>query len=189
MGTYELVNVTMSAEFVEQWLPDPAALTARRLDRDGRWSAPLAAFVAQLTPDFATRQCPLPDEVVAQQLGVLLMLAAGALGPRRARPTAAESALRGRVVDQLHERSAEAGLTAADVAESLGVVQRAVHNALAANGETFAALLIRLRIRHAEQLRSSTGGRRIGLDELARSTGFREGARLAEAMRNRVGVP
>jgi hypothetical protein len=87
VGTYELINISMSQNFIEQWVPDPAALTTRRLDRDGRWSSALAAFASQLTPDFATSRCPLPTEVVTQQFGVLLMLAAGALGSGSARAT------------------------------------------------------------------------------------------------------
>jgi hypothetical protein len=36
VGTYELINITMPVEFVNQWLPDATALRSRRLDRDGR---------------------------------------------------------------------------------------------------------------------------------------------------------
>ena len=68
VGTYEFVNVSMSEGFIAQWVPDPTALTTRRLARDGRWSSALAAFASQLTPEFATSKCPLPTEVVTQQL-------------------------------------------------------------------------------------------------------------------------
>jgi AraC-like DNA-binding protein len=188
VGTYELVNVSMSQDFIEQWVPDPAALTTRRLDRDGRWTAALAAFASQLTPEFATRKCPLPTEVVTQQFGVLLMLAAGALDSSGVKAPTAEPHLNRCIVDQLRERLAEIDLTASNVAESLGLAERTLHLALAAHGQTFATLLVRLRLRQADELRRSSSGRKMDPDELARSTGFRDGGCLASARRNRASV-
>lgn len=188
VGTYELINVSMSQDFIEQWVPDTAALTTRRLDRDGRWTAALAAFASQLTPEFATSKCPLPTEVITQQFGVLLMLAAGALDSSELRAISAEAGLNECVVEQLRERLSEVDLTAGRLAESLGLAERTVHLALAAHGQTFATLLVRLRLRHAEELRRSTVGRDMDLDELARSTGFRDGACLSNASRNRAGI-
>jgi AraC family transcriptional activator of tynA and feaB len=188
VGTYELINVSMTQDFIEQWVPDPEALTTRRLDRDGRWSAALAAFASQLTPEFATSRCPLPTEVVTQQFGVLLMLASGAFESGMTRVTAAETALNRRIVEQLQERISEVNLTASRIAESLGLAERSVHMALAAHGQTFAALLVRLRLRRADQLRASPVGRKMELDELARSAGFKDGACLASASRNRASV-
>lgn len=188
VGTYELVNISMSQDFVEQWVPDPAALTTRRLDRDGRWSAALAAFSSQLTPEFATSRCPLPIEVVTQQFGVLLMLAAGALESDGSRATAADTELNQRIVEQLRERIADVDLTASRIAEFLGLAERTVHVVLAAHGNTFAALLLRLRLRSADQLRASPSGKKMDLEELARSAGFKDAACLASAGRNRASV-
>ena len=188
VGTYELINISMSQNFIEQWVPDPAALTTKRLDRDGRWSSALAAFASQLTPDFATNRCPLPTEVVTQQFGVLLMLAAGALGSGSARATHAEAALNQSIVEQLRERIADIDLTASRIAESMGLAERTLHMALAAHGQTFAALLVRLRLRRADQLRESPSGKKMELDEIARSSGFKDNRCLTIASRNRASV-
>jgi AraC family transcriptional activator of tynA and feaB len=188
VGTYELINISMSQDFIEQWVPDPASLTTRRLDRDGRWTAALAAFASQLTPEFATSKCPLPTEVVTQQFGVLLMLAAGTLDASGLRATNVEAGLNQCIIDQLRERLAEVDLTASSIAESLGLAERTVHMALAAHGQTFANLLVRLRLRQADELRRSSNGKEMGLDELARLTGFTDAGCLSSASRNRVSV-
>lgn len=186
VGTYELINVSMTKDFIEQWVPDPAALTTRRLDRDGRWTAALAAFASQLTPDFATSRCPLPTEVITQQFGVLLMLAAGSVEGEDVNATSAEAGLNRRIVEHLRERLSETDLTASLLAEPLGLSERTVHMALAAHGQTFATLLVMLRLQRADQLRQSS--REIGMDEVARLTGFRDAACLASANRNRAGI-
>jgi AraC-like DNA-binding protein len=188
VGTYELVNITMGQDFIEQWVPDPTALTTRRLDRDGRWTAALAAFASQLTPEFATSKCPLPTEVVTQQFGVLLMLAASAFDSSDEIANSADIELNHYIVEQLRERLSEVDLTAARLAESLGLAERTVHLALAAHGQTFATLLVRLRLRQADELRRSSAGKNMTFDELARSTGFRDGTCLASARRNRASI-
>jgi AraC-like DNA-binding protein len=188
VGTYEFINVAMTEDFVDQWLPDPSLLTARRLDRDGRWSAPLTRFVAQLTPEYMAWRCPLPEEVIVNQLGALLMLAAGDLQPDERDPSPSELALRERIVDRLHERLTEVDLTASDVAGSLGLEERTLHVVLAANGETFAAVLLRLRIEAADRLDAAPRGARLYPDALARSVGFMDAKRLASARRNLAGT-
>jgi AraC family transcriptional regulator, positive regulator of tynA and feaB len=188
VGAYELINVSMTEDFVEQWVPDPAALTTHRLDRDGRWSSALAAFASQLTPEFATSKCPLPGEVIAQQLGVLLMLATGGIESGFGKESARDAALHQRIVEQLRQRLDEVDLTATRIAQSLGLTARKVHMILAAHGQIFSALLVRLRIHRAELLRSSQSGKKLPADEVARLTGFKDGRRLANALRNRVAV-
>ncbi|MDY0749030.1 helix-turn-helix domain-containing protein [Paucibacter sp. R3-3] len=187
VGTYELINITMSASFVEQWVPDPRLFTSRRLAHDGRWSSTLAAFASQLTPQFATSHCPLPTEVMTQQLGVLLMLAAGALGSQSSTATASEAVLNVPIVKQMRERLGEADLTASRIAESLNLPERTVHLALAAHGRTFAALLTRLRLDRVKLLGQSCKGWRLGADDLAQRAGFRDGRRMASAFRNHSG--
>jgi len=188
VGTYELVNVNMTEGFIKQWVPDPGALTTRHLARDGRWSAALAAFASQLTPEFAVNHCSLPIEVITQQFGVLLMLAAGSVESNKGRHPTAQAALHRRILGQLRERIDDVDLTAARIGESLGLTERAVHFALAAHGQTFSGLLVRLRLRRAELLRVSPTGKSLTTDEVAKLSGFRDGRGLNSALRNRVAI-
>jgi AraC-like DNA-binding protein len=93
-----------------------------------------------------------------------------------------------RIVEQLRERLAEVDLTASRIAESMGLAERTLHMALAAHGQTFAALLVRLRLRRADQLRESPSGKTNGVGR-TRSIERLQGRRcLAIASRNRASV-
>jgi len=188
VDTYEFVNIAMTAAFLEQWLPDPSVLTARLLDRNGRWTGPLVRFAVQLTPEFIAGRCPLPGDVMADQLGALLMLAAADRDPDHRVPAPSELALHGRIISLMHERLGDIDLNPSEIAHSLGLDARILHDILAANGETFAALLTRLRIREADRLRTSSQGRGLYPDAFARSVGFMDAKRLAAARRNQAGM-
>jgi transcriptional regulator GlxA family with amidase domain len=88
----------------------------------------------------------------------------------------------------MHERLGDINLNSSEIAHSLGLDDRILHDILAANGETFAAMLTRLRIREADRLRTSSQGRGLYPDVLARSVGFMDAKRLGAARRNHVGM-
>jgi AraC-like DNA-binding protein len=188
VDAYELINVTMPVQFVEQWLPEPSRLAGRPLARFAGRSAPLASFVSQLTPEFVIGRCPLPEHALAEQIGALLMLAASELELDESAPRASERTLHSRIVDLLHQRFAETELAPSDIAHSLGVDERTLHSVLALHGETFTTLLLRHRIHEADRIESSSHGRDLAPDALARSAGFRDARRLASARRNQTGL-
>jgi AraC-like DNA-binding protein len=186
VGSYDFVNITMTPEFLQRWLPDPATVLGRRFDVDGRWSAALTAFAVCLTPTFASGRCPLPERVVTDQLGTLLMLATGTIGPRGETLSHAVIALHGPIMEHMREYSGDYSYSAQDAARSFGLEERALHEVLAANGQTFAAVLLQLRLTAATQLRASSIGRLMTSDEIARLTGFKNEDRLTAALRNQA---
>ena len=188
VGTYEFINVAMTEEFMALWLADPTVLTARRLDKAGRWTAPLASFVSQLTAEFTAGRCTLPEGVMANQLGALLMLAASDISPGDHGLLPSELGLHDRIIECLRERLSDVALTSTEIADSLSIEERTLHRVLAANGETFATQLLGLRLREADGVEATPSGNKLSADAMARSVGFLDARRLASARRNRARV-
>ena len=135
-GDYDIINVRLPVAWIKTWLPKPGQLVGRRIASGSRWGQVLGSALMHLQPDFVARQ-PLPPAVLADHVGALLALAAGSYDEVAGTERRLAPAVHRLIVD----RCAEPGLTAAGVAEALGVDIGVVHRALGIGGTTFARVL------------------------------------------------
>ena len=180
------LNLQLSEQFVRTWVPNPAVLGGRNICRDCQWGRVLASYVAQLSPEFVV-QAPLPQDVLIDQLGPLLALAASELSGRRAVSPPAERSVRDHACDHIRERCADTSLQAADVASSLHISKRSLHRALAACGETFGAMLIQARVDLAVRMLQSALFDRVTTAEIGRRAGFSDASHFVKVLRGRTG--
>jgi len=176
----DTVSLQLPSDWVERWLPDPAAACGRALAGHGGFGAALSAFARQLQPELALAP-PLPPALLADQLGALLALAAGAEVPL-ARP-----GLAARIAEAVRERHAEPGLTAAAVAASLGISERSLHRGLAAQRHTFAQQLMACRMDSARRLLADPRFDRLTVAEIGRRAGLLDPSHFVRAFRRATG--
>jgi len=167
--------------WLQTWLPEPELLAGQRISKDSRWGRVLSPMVSQLTPKFATAP-PLPGQVVTDQLGAVLALAAGDV---EAHDT---PALVKRILTLIRERCSEAGLTADDTAKSLQVPARFLHHVLAARDLTFGSELVNARLRAGIQLLRSPAARQLTIAEVALRVGFLGPSYFSRLVRKRLGI-
>jgi len=181
------IHLSLPADWVRQWLPTPEALVGRTLSRDSGWVRALVAFAVGLTPEFVA-QSPLPTSALVDQAGSLLALVAADHGRPVAPPTQAERSLATRIRSCIVERSVEPGLTADAVAGTIGVSKRTLHRVLAAEGQTFGALLIATRAEAAAQMLRSRRHDRLTMAEIGYRAGFVDPSHFARVLRRVVGA-
>lgn len=126
---------------------------------------------------------PLPAQVLTDQLGGLLALACGDVPE----PTRSSAGLVQRIHAQLREQLAEPGLTATEVATTLGISVRSLHRALAADGQTFARQLMSLRMAQAQAMLRSPALRRVTTAEIGRRVGLLDPSHFVRLCRQWLG--
>jgi AraC-like DNA-binding protein len=181
------IHLSLPSAWVRQWLPTPEALVGRALPRDSGWVRALVAFAVGLTPEFVTRS-PLPTTALVDQAGSLLALVAAEHGQPVASSTRTERGLAGRIRGCIIERSAEPGLSAEAIAGTVGVSKRTLHRVLAAEGQTFGALLITTRAETAAQMLRSRRHDRLTMAEIGYRAGFIDPSHFARVLRRYAGA-
>ncbi len=177
------ISLELPMEWVACWLAEPEAHVARtfRAAEPG-WGSALTAFARPWLPDMACAP-PLPAHLLTDQLGSLLALACG--------ETSAEigttSSLTDSVVEQLRQRLAEPGLTAADVANQLGVSVRTLHRAFATSRQTFANQLMALRMAQAKRMLQNPALHRLTIAEVGRRVGILDPSHFVRLCRQQFG--
>lgn len=177
---FQGVIVKCPESWVQTWLPEPDAIAGRTIRRDSGWGRVLSPMLSQFTPEFVASS-PLPQGVLVDQLGAMLALIAGD-ADSRAMPDLLVKAR-----DGIRQRSAEPGLTAADVAVTLGVPARVLHRALAAGKTTFASELLQVRVDRAVSLLGAAASEGRTVTEIARQAGFASASHFARVVRQRTG--
>jgi len=185
LSHWSCLNVVLSEQFVRKWVPNPIALSGRRIG-DSQWGHVLAKYVAQLSPEFVVN-APLPQSVPVDQLGALLALTANDLSGNPADSTPVERSVREQVYDQIRQRCPDRSLQAADVASSLNISKRTLHRALAACGETFGEMLIQARIDLAVRMLQSPLFDRVTTAEIGRRAGFSDASHFVKVLRTHAG--
>jgi AraC-like DNA-binding protein len=183
---YDYLNVTMADGWLRQWVPSPVVLTSRRIIGQAGWGRALAAFAAQLSPQFIV-DSPLPQSIIVDHVGALLALAAGELTGQTIVPTSGMKALDARIEDCIQERCAEPMLTAEQVAAAVGVSVRTLHRCLSTAGKSFGALLIDARADVGIRMLGSSLLRRLTVAEIGRRAGFIDASHFARVVRRRTG--
>ena len=180
------ISVAVTESWFRRWLPDPGVLVARRIAGQSAWGNALSAYLAELSPELVAAP-PLPLSVLADQVGSLLALTATGIGATSPLVyTPAVHSLYERILDCVAQRCAEPQLTAAGVAESLGISVRTLHRTLAAAGQTFGAKLIDARVQVAERMLTSPLFNRVTTAEIGRRAGFASSSHFARVIRKRT---
>lgn len=184
-ATFEIVNLRLTEDFVGKWVSDPDVLLGSRIDSKAGWGAALCAFAGQLTPEFVVRP-PFSQELIVDQLGALLALAASHFDG--AAHYAAAPGLRPRIHDCIRMRCSEVRLVASDVATALNISPRSLHRALAAHGETFAAVLMAARIAVARRMLISRLYDKLNAGEIGKRSGFADASHFARVFKKHIGL-
>jgi AraC-like DNA-binding protein len=137
-------------------------------------------LVNHLSPELATAS-PLPHGVLVDQLGVTLALIRGDFEIREM------PGLLKRVNDCIRQRCTEPELTAADVAMSLQISSRLLHQVLAARDLTFASQLLAARTDVAVQMLTSRSSAGLTTSEIGRQAGFSSAPYFTRVVRKRYG--
>jgi AraC family transcriptional activator of tynA and feaB len=188
----DTVSIELPTVWVESWLPDAGDQVARRIDGHSGWGAALSGFVQALSPEVAARP-PLPAALLADQLGGLLALALGPGGGVAVPGEGGRAALRQRVLDATRERHAEPGLTAAAVAQGLGISERSLHRCLAEGegaGEratTFANALAACRMQVAQRMLADARFDRLSVAQIGLRVGLADASHFARLCRRHLG--
>lgn len=179
------VSLALPLDWLLRWVDEPQAHTAQpfRSGDGAGWGAALSAFARPWRPDLASAP-PLPAELLTDQLGALLALACGGTRPA---PVADDTLARVRTA--LRQRLAEPGLSASTIAADLGRSVRSLHRALAAQGQTFAALLMAERMTQAQQMLRSRALQQVAVAEIGRRVGLLDPSHFARLCRRHLGQP
>ncbi|MCY7315238.1 MAG: helix-turn-helix domain-containing protein [Rubrivivax sp.] len=173
-GGLQNLSLQMPIDWVNRWLPDPAAMLGRAIDGDHGRGAALRAFKEALTPEVAANP-GLPPTFLEDQLGALMSLAFGTEPetPRRLRKPYL------RCVGVMPERLGEAGLLAEHIARDAALSLRSLHRAFAAEGPTFAGVLHGLRMAQAQRMLGDRRFARLSVAEIGQRYGYAEPSHFA----------
>ncbi len=177
------LSVELSIDWLERWIADPAALLGRPIAAQDGWGLALRGLKEALVPQ-ATAGLPLPDELVEDQLGVLLSMAAGE------QPVASPSSrsVYRRCVAALREHLGHPGVCAADIAAMCAVSLRTLHRAFAAEKRTFGSVLLQLRVDEAARMLGDRRFARLTIAAIAARCGFVDASHFARSFRRLRGI-
>lgn len=178
--------ISLSKAWLQTWIPAfdfqrPEIIRAR----DG-WGLVLSAALRQLTPrrvaTFRDR-----ERLLANQVGSLLSLAFHERMPRF-EAVSEDVALAETAKVCMQRRLGEHGLTAARVAEELGVSERTLHRAFASNGISFARELREERMIVAKRLLGDPHFSLLSISEIGRRLGFSDASHFIRCFKAAHGV-
>jgi len=178
----DALSIEMPIGWVERWMADAGSACGCRLNGQQGFGAALSAFVRALQPEIS-RELRVPSALLTDQLGALLALTCGE--PPAGKEQGAD--LRRRIEAAIREQHIEPGLTAATVAQRLGIGERTLHRALAGHGATFAKHLLHCRIDAASQMLSNRRFDRLTVAEIGRRVGLLDPSHFVRLFRMRTG--
>lgn len=180
------LNLRLPIEWLQAWIPDPRQLVGRRIVGDSGWGKVLSNYISQITPELITLP-PLPAQVMADQVGALLALAAQEVRGYVSVAQAPNNQQRARIHACIEQRCTELQLEAADVAASLSLSVRTLHRTLAAHGETFGKSLIDARLDVAVRMLHSRAFDGVTVAEIGKRAGFLDPSHFSRVCRLRFG--
>jgi AraC-like DNA-binding protein len=180
------LNLRMPMDWLQEWIPEPRRLVGQLISKDSPWGSVLSNYVARLTPE-SIPGLPLPGQVLADQVGALLTLAAMEVPGGLPRQMQKRGDVRDRIVECIRGRCSESELSASGVASSLAISTRTLHRALAACGETFGRKLIEARVEVGARMLESRLYDRLTIAEIGRRAGFIDPSHFARMCRAHLG--
>lgn len=173
------VSLTFPKQWLARWMSRPERCPPLFLN-SGEWSSALCSVVSTLHPDSISRLA-LPAAAVAENVAVLLTLAAGPDSQARAVPLL--ESLRSTLTDSLHEP----GLCASHVATLHHISLRTLHYTFANARTTFLQELLRMRLERAQEMLNDESLSRLEIAEVADRCGFADPSHFARRFRQRFG--
>jgi AraC family transcriptional regulator, positive regulator of tynA and feaB len=181
----EAMVLEMRRDWLQGWLPVPEEAAGQVFGREPGWGSTLTSALGNLTPA-TVGNFGMPDSAIAEQIAVLLGLAAAPVAPA---PTTHKRALLKRVSETLRERCHEPELDPSAVASALGMSRRYIHVLFAAAGTTFSQELYNFRLQRAGRLLRDRRYAGVGIAEIAWNCGFSEPSHFSRRFRQCFGVP
>ncbi len=163
--TSNTLSLELPIPWVESWIVDPERRIGQRIDGRTGWGAALSAFACQLSPHLAVER-PLPAQVLTDQLGGLLALAAGSEIPA----TPSEQRAAGNLLDQI------------------GRAVRLQHRCLNNAGLTFSGLLNDCRMAVARRMLSESRFDHIGVGGIGLRVGLSDPSHFIRQCRRYLGM-
>lgn len=185
-SSFLFVNLAIPVDWMRIWLPDPQVLVGRRIAAGSGWGRALSGFVSVLSPAYVAT-ASVPQSLLLDQLGSLLMLAAGEVQGTLEPVSRAERSTQQKIEDLIAQRAQDQNLTAGMVADSAGISVRTLHRVLAVDGQTFGGLLIGARVDCALRMLRSPSFNRLTVAEIGRRAGFSDASHFSRAVRRRCG--
>lgn len=180
---HEAVDLVMPRAWLELWLPDPEPFLGRPFSARQGWGAPLGAMLDTMAEQLDGST--LPRSLVAEQVGSLLSLASGFLGPAEERHGAD---LTGRILALIEQDHANPELTLDAAAQDLGVSKRTIHALLARTGASFVQRLNAARLDAAARALSDPRTEAVSVAEIGWRSGFLDPGYFARLFRRRFGA-
>jgi AraC family transcriptional activator of tynA and feaB len=178
--------VRLSSEWVHTWIPAHEKLVGKRISGTSPWGRVLSGYLSQMTPELSLR-APLPAQVMTDQLGALLALAATEILGSDFELAPAYQDVRAKILDCIRQRCCEWELKAGDVAAVLNLSPRTLHRVLAYYGETFGRKLIDARFDVAIRMLESRLFDQVTTAEIGRRAGFPNASHFTRVCRARRG--
>ncbi len=173
------VSLVFPRVWLSRWLSRPERCVPH-FPNSGDWSAALCNVVSALHPASVSR-LTLPPNAFAENLAVLLALAAGPASQDRSVPLL--ESLRSTLMGSLHEP----GLSASRVAALHHISLRTLHYTFAHARTTFLQELLRMRLERAQDILSDESLSRLEIAEVADRCGFADPSHFARRFRQRFG--
>jgi len=183
----EAVLLGLPLRYVQQWLTDEQRLLGRRISNRSGWGSALCAFLRQLTPEWIVR-APMSHTWLADQLGTLLSFVAIEMCEPESASKWEVDHLTDRIRAFVAQHYADPALTAGEVASSLRISRRTLHRVLAAEGQTFARVLLEARTQAAVRMLASPLFKRLTTAEVGRRSGFSGASHFAKVLRRHTGT-
>jgi len=180
--TTRSVALRFQHDWLRNWIPRPESICGRRFASTAGWGAALSAALANLDAGGAD-ELALPEGVVAENIAVLLALAAGP----NAEAIRRSDKLLQRILNTIRDRCHEWDLTPGAVAETHRISKRYLHYLFAQANTTFGSELMRLRLEGARRLLSDKRFGAVSVGEVAARCGFVEPSHFARRFRKAFG--
>jgi len=165
------LSIQIPREWLGQWLRVPETKGLRCTRRDQGWGRSLAALAHQLVDDLPAARA-WPQQMLAEHIGALVAAALEPADHMAARAAHGHAALAARLRQHLELHFASPGLTAARVAQALGVSARTLHRALQGEGTGFVQLLQQRRVAQAARMLRQPRLAALQAGEIGRRCGF-----------------
>ena len=180
---HEAIDLMMPQDWLENYIPDPEALLARTISVSKGWGAPLGSLFETMFDEID--HGPLPRQLIADQIGALLVLATGFHEPA---PSRHRGHLVRRILRRIEADYSDPELTSDSVAQDLGISQRYLQALLASTGTRFVLELNAVRLDRASNLLRDPRAAGLSLGEVAYRCGFLDPGYFARLFRRRLGV-
>ena len=181
------LNVRLPTEWLHRWIPDPGKLVGKLISNESRWGTVLSNYISRIPPEVSARP-PLPANVMSDQVGALLALAATEISGCTPESAPTYPVQRARILECIRERCSEWEVTAGDIAVTIGVSPRTVHRILASYKETFGGKLMEARIGVATRMLESRTFSGVTTAEIGRRAGFMDPSHFARVFRSSLGL-